>query len=464
MRSQEIPIPTLYASRIPYYARSMPTLTHDPIPENLEFRRTAHEERHLLETVEIPIVTVSATFKEEIEKEFGEKPTEETPDVTFSRAHYSMANALVVAATHQKKTFWMIDPTNYVSARDWPKILFTEKMGRIIARNPLLKEMKDLVDTRLRNQLPLTKAIREPLTYVTGRITRPIISLHYEAGNILLENGKTVLQVVTDPHVRPQYLTHADNPKLTWAVFDAMTKAKLIELAYILGHKVDEKRITVTGCPVDPRITTKDRNKNTRGFKNRPLRLAITTGGLGTNKDEIKKLLHHLSPAIKKGTVHVAAYAGVHDDFRNMFSSFARVYGIAVGNLNDTQAPFRIFQGTDIIDANELLLDHIFPWADGFITKPSGDMAYEAIAAGCFLLTLHPWGIWEENIRAYVEAQGVSVRADHENILAQLEGLSTMPVENNKSWIELALERAQKLAKPLSRGAENILKAHRKIT
>ena len=167
-------------------------ITHGPIPEDLSFQHTAHEERHLLETVEIPIVTVSATFKEELTKEFGEKQEEATPDVTFSRAHYSMANALVVAATKNNKTFWMIDPTNYVSARDWPKIMFTQRMGRLIARSPLLKELKDLMDTRLRNQLPLTGAIREPLTYVTGRVTRPIISLHYEAGNILLDRKSVV--------------------------------------------------------------------------------------------------------------------------------------------------------------------------------------------------------------------------------------------------------------------------------
>jgi hypothetical protein len=442
----------------------MPELTHNPIPEDLQFRRTAHEERHLLETVEVPIVTVSATFKEELVREFGEKLLgETTPDVTFSRAHYSMANALVVAATKKNKTFWMIDPTNYVSAKDWPKILFTQRMGRLIARNPLLKEIKDLLDTRLRNQLPLTKAIREPLTYVTGRVERPIISLHYEAGNILLENGKTVLQVVTDPHVRPQYLTHADNPKLSWAVFDEATKAKLIELAYILGHKVDEKRVTVTGCPVDPRIVTKDKNTAIRGYKHRPLRLAITTGGLGTNKDEIQTLLHNLAPAIKKGAVHIAAYAGVHDDFQTMFTTFARTYNIKVGELKNDQAAFRIFRGEDIIDANELLLDYIFPWADGFITKPSGDMAYEAVAAGCFLLTLKPWGVWEDNIRAYVESLGVSVRVDKENILAQLQALTTMPVEKNKPWVELALERSQKLAKPFSQGAFNILKLYEKI-
>lgn len=438
-------------------------ITHGPIPQDLSFQHTAHEERHLLETVEIPIVTVSATFKEELIKEFGENPVEVTPDVTFSRAHYSMANAMVVAATHQKKTFWMIDPTNYVSAKDWPKIMFTERMGRLIARSPILKELKDIMDSRLRNQLPLTSAIRAPLTYVTGRVKRPIISLHYEAGNILLENGKTVLQVVTDPHVRPQYLTHADNPKLSWAVFDEATKARLIELGYILGHKVDEKRITVTGCPVDPRIILKDKNTTLTGYKRRPLRLAITTGGLGTNKDEITQLLTGLSPAIKKGEVHIAAYSGVHEDFLAMFTSFARIHHIKIGEISDIQSPFRVFHGDDIVGANELLLDHVFPWADGFITKPSGDMAYEAIAAGCFLLTLHPWGEWEENIRAVTEGMGVSIRADADNILAQLKAITTMPVENNKPWVELALTRAQKHAKSMSAGAFNILKLHKKL-
>jgi len=437
----------------------MPT-THAPIPEDLEFRKTAHEERHLLETVQIPIVTVSATFKEQLEKEFGEKPSQESPDVTFSRAHYSMANALVVAAAKRKKSFWMIDPTNYVSARDWPKIMFTQKMGRIIARNPLLKELKDIMDTRLRNQLPLTNAIREPLTYVAGRVSRPVISLHYEAGNILLENGKTVLQVVTDPHVRPQYLTHADNPKLTWAVFDETTKARLIELGYILGHKIAEKRVVVTGCPVDPRIMQKDRNQATTGFKRRPLRLAITTGGLGTNKDEIERILTQLASAIKSGDVHLAAYAGVHEDFQIMFARFAREHHLKVHDHHDVNAPLRILRADDIVEANELLLDYIFPWADGIITKPSGDMAYEAVAAGCFLLTLRPWGEWEENIREYFEQLGVSRRLDKDNVVAQLQAITTLPVHPGQPWVELALGRARHLAPGIIKGADNILKLY----
>lgn len=437
--------------------------THKPIPEDLQFKRTAHEERHLLETVDVPIVTVSATFKEQLEEKFGEKPTESARDVTFSRAHYSMANAIVVAATTKRKSFWMIDPTNYVSAAFWPKIMFTERMGRLIARNPLLKDLKDLMDTRLRNQLPLTSAIREPLTYLTGRIEKPIISLHYEAGNILLENGKKVLQVVTDPHVRPQYLTHAGKDNLSWAVFDDKTKAELLELGFILGHKIDEKRVTVTGCPVDPRIVTKDKNTAIRGYKSRPLRLAITTGGLGTNKGEILELLNHLTPILRSKSVQVIAYAGVHEDFYTMFETYAKENHVRISDPDDHHGAFRILKGNDIIDANELLLDRVFPWADGFVSKPSGDMAYEAVAAGCFLLTLQPWGPWEENIRAYFEELGVSVRVRHTDIVKQLEALTTVPVYKNKPWVELALKRSRKLSWNIARGADNILKLHQSL-
>ena len=146
-----------------------------------------------------------------------------------------------------------------------------------------------------------------------------------------------------------------------------------------------------------------------------------------------------------------------------MFTTFARLHRIKIGENNDPQSAFRVFHGNDIVDANELLLDYIFPWADGFISKPSGDMAYEAIAAGCFLLTLHPWGEWEENIRAVTEAMGVSIRADIPNILSQLKAIRTMPIEKNKPWVELALEKAQKHAKSVSQGAFNILKLHRGI-
>ena len=70
---------------------------------------------------------------------------------------------------------------------------------------------------------------------------------------------------------------------------------------------------------------------------------------------------------------------------------------------------------------------------------------------------------WEENIRAVTEAWGVSIRADIDNILPQLKAITTVAVEKNKPWAELALERARRLAPQISRGATNILNLHRKL-
>jgi len=91
-------------------------------------------------------------------------------------------------------------------------------------------------------------------------------------------------------------------------------------------------------------------------------------------------------------------------------------------------------------------------------------MAYEAVTAGCFLLTLKPWGEWEESIRQYFEELGVSVPARTHDIVKQLEALSTVAVKDKKPWIELALERASKLQLPLSKGASNILRLHAKLS
>ncbi len=410
----------------------------------------------LLTSVQVPIATVSAAFEPDKDQ------------VLFSRAHYSMANAVFIAALILKKTSWLFDPTNFVSADKWGKVVFTEKVGQLIARHPLLKDIKDLIDTRARNKLPLTEAIKQPLINNFKNTTQPIISLHYEAGNILVQQGHTVLQVVTDPHVRPQYLTHVNNLNLYYAVFDQKTKAELIEKAYTLQNfKLSEKRVFVTGAPVDPRIEQKDRNKTIRAFKKRPLRLVITTGGLGTNKPEIEQLLPQLVPLLKQNQIQLVLYTGTHPDFLEMYQNFAQKHRLKINNnlkKIDSKIPLILVHDNNIVDLNNLLIDHIFPWADGFITKPSGDMAYEAVAAGCFLLTLDPWGEWEENIRQHFEELGVSRRLDHQHPTQQILALKTIPITQSKPWIQLALEKALYLQPLLAQGSLNIVKAHQTIT
>ena len=66
--------------------------------------------------------------------------------------------------------------------------------------------------------------------------------------------GKTVLQVITDPHVRDEYLDHAEKKNMHYCVFDERTQFELLEKAKLSDKDLDPQRISVTGPPVDPRI------------------------------------------------------------------------------------------------------------------------------------------------------------------------------------------------------------------
>ncbi|OGY16672.1 MAG: hypothetical protein A2785_01790 [Candidatus Chisholmbacteria bacterium RIFCSPHIGHO2_01_FULL_49_18] len=427
-----------------------------------ELKTILDKERKLLEEAEVPIATVSATFFDQIEEQHAYQFKRE--EIVFSRAHYSQALSLLIAAGEAKKSFWFVDPTNFVAAEDWQKVLVTEKIAEAVARHETLKKLKDIIDTRARDKLPISDAIKDPLLYLFENVKRPIASFHYETGNLLAEAGKTVLQAVTDPHVRPQYLKNADKETLHYAVFDDKTKIELLEGAQREGKKLNPDRVVVTGPPVDPRIVEARKNKSPASLgdrlaRNEPLKLAITTGGLGTNKGEIETILVQLLPFIKgKGhPIKLICYAGTHEDFATMFGLFAQDNDIHVGNEVDPEANYRILRGSGIMDANEKLVNWMFPWADGVITKPSGDMAYDSAAAGCFLLLMEPWGEWEERIQETFEQRGVARRATPETFESQLKALVEPAIHEHETWFTHAVEQALKLDPIFLTGAKNIL-------
>jgi hypothetical protein len=82
-------------------------------------------------------------------------------------------------------------------------------------------------------------------------------------------------------------------------------------------------------------------------------------------------------------------------------------------------------------------------------------MAYDAAAAGCFLLTLEPWGEWEHNIRDIFEQRGISRRAMPENMIEQIDSLVTS--HGDRSWVETAIDNALHLPKLFTEGTKNIL-------
>jgi hypothetical protein len=476
-------------------------------------------DRKLLEKTALPIITVSANYAEDLKGLHRRPELDKGTDIVLSRAHYSMALGVAVAAWGDKidpKKAWLVDSTNYVSQNDLKSVRLTHAIGKTIARFSILKSLKDLVDRFGRSKMPILDNVTPPTLYLGAGLNKPILSMHIVTGNILANEGKKVLQMITDPHVRGDYLLNANLPNLRFLVFDEATKTEFFEVAKKIGKKIPASqladKVVVTGPPIDPRIVACHLDKAIYD-NDRPLRICITTGGLGTNKEEIKKILKQLLPVIKAQTlgqinslppVELMFYAGTHADHLRMAQELAAENQLAIQTINpkdpanfkiggklnqdssiDKQDRRRFFvlYHPQIVDANELLIQHAFPWADLFISKPSGDMAYDAAASGAALLTLKEWGDWEHNVRATFESLEVSQVAETENIVEQLAKLSfsqdngikskapisgQRPVpqlkeQKQEAWISKAMSKAQNLPKKYYQGAENILKEYYKI-
>lgn len=424
------------------------------------------DKKYLAETA-LPIVTVTGAFREDAKRFHGLPNNNKTSDILFSRAHFSMPYGLLRQVWKgdepKPKKAWMVDPTNYVTPDQWRKIIFTEKIGELIARHPILKTLKDLIDQFGRNKLPILESITPPLIELFEDVEKPILSFHIAAGNILLDQGKSVIQVVTDPHIRDDYLIHADNPKLSWCVFDENTKRELLAKTKEKDIVVKPERVIVTGPPVDERIVNVRKKKTVYKSAKRPLRIALTTGGLGTNKGEIKSIVDQLLPVLAKDTApfQLLIYCGTEQDIFEMVKEQAEEAGVKPTILNQQRNPsipianakvtqddrtvnLSILHHPQIFDANELLITHAFPWADIFITKPSGDMAYDAVASGSALLTLAPWGVWEERIQEIFEQKFISQSAQVENIIPQLLNL-VKEVDGKSCWVEQAMTNAREI-------------------
>jgi hypothetical protein len=418
-----------------------------------------------LEKTKVPIVTVSASYKEDVKGMFGYPEDETIADVVFSRAHYSMAVGVAAQAWGEKvdyKKAWVVDPTNYVSHKDWGSIELTEGIGKLLARQPLLKRLKDIVDQFGRGKLPILGSITPPLFHLTEKVSKPILSFHIASGNILAEQGRTIVQMITDPHVRDEYVNNADKDNFYLLVFDENTKTEVLEKAKINKKKINPDRVIVTGPPIDPRIIKARTNKHP--WRNGPLKIVITTGGLGTNKKEIKQLLQQLLPQLRKRphAYELLVYAVTHKDIYDMAIEMAKNEHIHASGITAENAKLRVIYHPQIVDANEILIKYGFPWADGFIGKPSGDMAYDVAASGSFMLTLQEWGEWEHNVREVFEQLGIARKADVGQIVPQLEAL-TQAQGKSQSWVEHAMNNALTINKLFLDGAKNILAAYRKI-
>jgi hypothetical protein len=233
---------------------------------------------------------------------------------------------------------------------------------------------------------------------------------------------------------------------------------------------VSDDKIIVTGPPIDPRIIASKNKKHP--WRSGKLNLCLTTGGLGTNKNEIRTIIKALIPELKsdKSRYRLMLFAGTQPDIYQMILEIAKEARIKITALTDIDQPLSDREGNlivvhhpQIVDANELLIKFAFPWADGFITKPSGDMAYDATASGSFILTLQEWGVWEHNINELFEQRGIARKAQVQDFLVQLETLINTKGKS-QSWVEKAMHNAQALPAVFYQGCENITKVVEKLT
>lgn len=453
-------------------------------------RKTKKLDKQYLAKTKFPFITVSGTYREDLKGLHNLPENDLAGDVVLSRAHYSMAIGVAVEAWKDKldpKAAWIADPTNYVTTKNWKTIIITESIGKLLARFPILKKLKDVVDKFGRQKLPILESIRLPLLALAKDIKKPILSFHIASGNILMKKGKTVFQMITDPHVREDYLVNCELDNAYYGVFDEHTKQEFLEKAEKLGLKAKANKVFVVGPPIDPRALEARSHKSPWNTK-RPLRICLTTGGLGTNKVEIKKVLKQLLPEMKKdpSKFELVVYAGTHKDIKDMAVNLARKNDIHYKEISPVDPaqfeigkkvtlkqtahkvsnhPMKILYHPQIIDANELLIAYGFPWADVFISKPSGDMAYDAVASGAALLTLAEWGEWEYNIKAKFEKHEISKEANLDNIVEQLEKI-THATPKKSAWLQHAQHQARTIEKEdkyFRVGATNILRAASKL-
>lgn len=473
-------------------------------------------DRQYLAKTKLPIFTVSATYREDLKGLHREEENDQQRDIVFSRAHYSMALGTAIAAWGKKidpKKAWLVDPTNYVTGTALSSVKLTGFVGRTVARWPLLKILKDFVDRYGRQKLPILESITPTTRYLAQEIEGPVLSFHIAAGNILVKCGKEVWQMITDPHVRADYVANASSKNMHFLVFDEETKEEFFVVARKHGKRIPteqvKNKVIVTGPPIDQRIIACRQHKEFFTHE-QTLSICLTTGGLGTNKEEIRRILQQLLAEMKKQLggqssklprLEVIFYAATHADLKEMAQDLASRAGVRSKVITDDDpAPFtiaenlqqkvkkpkktgkgdsrfRIIYHPQLVDANELLIHHGFPVAQLFITKPSGDMAYDAVASGAALLTLKEWGEWEFNIRHIFESRKISQKARVDDIIEQLTSITAVSQiaspavldgQINKdrlkerTWLGEAMRHAHNIEPLFLQGVDNILQLVKK--
>jgi hypothetical protein len=353
----------------------------------------------------------------------------------LSAGHDVMQRGFIEAAEEKGLDAYGVDAIDMINTEEerqalaqmaqLPRMVVRSELGSKMLHHPLVQKM--------RSGLGLEDVVADKVLRLVDQVDKrkPIVLFHYGAAKVLVENGYNVIMAVTDPS---SDLTHEgyisfvnENPRYQEQVrYAVMDEATAFWLNQYQG--IPRERIKNVGAFVSPEVVEAGKQKISAAEKrwskeklfDHPVRLAVFTGGLGTNIFEIKKLIKELSSWMHSGRVELNVFLGTNLDLReNLRDYAASECGLQTADTEQQQTYLNLVAGQDKQWLAEKSKEFL-KWADLVVTKPSGDKGFEACAAGCPLLSLFPLHPHEIRIYKILRRRGAAVRAEIGGLKDQL--------------------------------------------
>jgi hypothetical protein len=379
----------------------------------------------------------------------------------LTMAHDCMMRGFIHAAEQAGREVCGVDVLDYLTTTEeqdglvdmakLPRLVVRTEIGSQLLHNPVVQKM--------RGGLGFEEILKEKVLELVEKVDKEtvIVVFHYGVAKTLIEAGYSVLVAVTDPSAELthagyyDFLTEENKDKVCYGTMDQLTKEWLIE-----NGGVKQENIREVGSFVSPKLVKAGKSKVENRLKHweecmngeKKFHVGIFTGGLGTNFWEMRDVVLSLVPLVEEEKLKISVFFNMNTDLRDHLKDIL--------NKNDyTNKSIEVYASRDKDELNKKSIE-ILQAADLVFTKPSGDKAFETLAAGCipmFLFPLHPH---EVRIREYVYQTGVGIEAEEYHYLHQVKKvLFNQEVYAENIYLTHHPEKDQ--VKPISHQGEELL-------